>query len=91
MTGADRQQSDDLVRLALAAGNAYAERSTIATFLDERDQIIYHLLREGALALAESGESAIFTREWVDDIWRNRRSVRYATAPDDPFPGSVES
>jgi hypothetical protein len=84
-------EPEDLAQLAVAAAQSYAARSSAETFLGERDFILYTLIQNGAVEVAEDGESATFTREWVDETWRNRRSAPYAReGTADRFPGSVE-
>jgi hypothetical protein len=86
----EHEPPESVIDLAVRSVLSRAERSTAETFLDDRDWQLYNLIRSGDAQLAEDGESATFTREWVDNVWRNRRSVQYSKTPEDPFPGSVE-
>jgi hypothetical protein len=85
----DESEQTAAAQLA-AAARSQAERRTAEEFLDDRDFLLYTLIRAGEVGVAEDGASATFTRDWVDATWRSRRSVQYAQAPDDPYPGSVE-
>jgi hypothetical protein len=80
----------DLTRLAVQSALSYAERSTAETFLDDRDFMLYTFIRTGAVQLADDGQAATFTRDWVDETWRARAGSRFAKRADDPFPGSTE-
>jgi hypothetical protein len=69
---------------------SYAELSTAEASLDARDFRLYTLIWHGDVELTEDGDSAIFTREWIDDAWLRRRSAQYAKDPNAPYPGSLE-
>jgi hypothetical protein len=84
-------EPEDITQLAMEASRAYAEHRTAERFLDDRDWTLCHLIRAGDVEVADDGMSATFSREFVDAVWRNRRSVQYAKgSPDEPYPGSVE-
>jgi hypothetical protein len=79
-------ESEDITQRANAAAVAYAELSTAEASLDERDYRLYTLIWHGDVELTEDGDSATFTREWIDDAWLRRRSAYAAKDPDAPLP-----
>ena len=64
--------------------------SAAGVFVDDRDHLLYRLIRTGNVELAADGKSATFTRAWADEIWWDHGDVGYANDPDAPFPGSLE-